>query len=394
MSLRFFHRLGASQLYRRALCGGVRSEAWAGTYGPVPGIGPEAAANAALNVVWGNNATVANLHLVRKIRDGACERAVGWRSSIRCARKIAEQADLHLALQPGTDVLLALRAGRRAGATGRARPRLHRRACQRLRGVHDAGARLAGGEGGRGMRRRARRYPPSRRLDGGGRSAGAGSRQRARARPQRRQRHSCGHRAAGAAGQTRARTTASCSAPATLSRRPRPSCSGPIWCRPEPERSTSSMSAATSSATTSTRRCAPCSSTITIRSSCTPTRTASKRGLAREEIFLVGIEIAMTESMQYCDIVLPAASALRMRRSLCLLWPPLAATSRAGDPAGRRGAAQHRDLSPAGGTFLASTDACFRASDRELMDDAVDAARPAPARAAGRARSRPARRCG
>src|SRR5580700_3958851 len=31
MSLRFFHRLGATQLYRRALCGGVRSEAWAGT---------------------------------------------------------------------------------------------------------------------------------------------------------------------------------------------------------------------------------------------------------------------------------------------------------------------------------------------------------------------------
>jgi anaerobic selenocysteine-containing dehydrogenase len=41
MSMRFFHRLGASQLYRRALCGGVRSEAWAGTYGAVPGIGPE-----------------------------------------------------------------------------------------------------------------------------------------------------------------------------------------------------------------------------------------------------------------------------------------------------------------------------------------------------------------
>jgi anaerobic selenocysteine-containing dehydrogenase len=68
MSPRFFHRLGASQLYRRALCGGVRSEAWAGTYGPVPGIGPETAENAALNVVWGNNATVANLHLVRNIR--------------------------------------------------------------------------------------------------------------------------------------------------------------------------------------------------------------------------------------------------------------------------------------------------------------------------------------
>ena len=33
MSSRFFHKLGATMLYRRSLCGGVRSEAWAGTYG-------------------------------------------------------------------------------------------------------------------------------------------------------------------------------------------------------------------------------------------------------------------------------------------------------------------------------------------------------------------------
>jgi hypothetical protein len=68
MSLRFFHKLGATQLYRRALCGGVRSEAWSGTYGAVPGIGPEAAGQAQLNIVWGNNATVTNLHLVRQVR--------------------------------------------------------------------------------------------------------------------------------------------------------------------------------------------------------------------------------------------------------------------------------------------------------------------------------------
>src|SRR5262249_58668975 len=68
MSLRFFHRLGATQLYRRALCGGVRSEAWAGTYGAVPGCPPEFAERAALNVLWGNNATVSNVHLVRCIR--------------------------------------------------------------------------------------------------------------------------------------------------------------------------------------------------------------------------------------------------------------------------------------------------------------------------------------
>src|SRR5438105_8363340 len=106
MSLRFFHRLGASQLYRRALCGGVRSEAWAGTYGAVPGCPPEFAEHAQLNVVWGNNATATNLHLVCSIR--RAKRAGGRLVVVDPLRtKIAEQADLHLALLPGTDVLLA-----------------------------------------------------------------------------------------------------------------------------------------------------------------------------------------------------------------------------------------------------------------------------------------------
>jgi anaerobic selenocysteine-containing dehydrogenase len=106
MSLRFFHKLGATQLYRRALCGGVRSEAWAGTYGLVPGCPPEFAEHAKLNIVWGCNATVANLHLVRCIR--RAKRAGGKLVVIDPLRtKIAEQADLHLSLLPGTDVLLA-----------------------------------------------------------------------------------------------------------------------------------------------------------------------------------------------------------------------------------------------------------------------------------------------
>jgi anaerobic selenocysteine-containing dehydrogenase len=105
MSLRFFHKLGASQLYRRSLCGAVRSEAWVGTYGPVPGIGPEAAGGAQLNIIWGNNATVANLHLVTKIREAM--RKGGRLVVIDPLRtKIAEQADLHLSPFPSTDVLL------------------------------------------------------------------------------------------------------------------------------------------------------------------------------------------------------------------------------------------------------------------------------------------------
>src|SRR4029079_3877551 len=86
-------------------CGGVRSEAWAGTFGAVPGIGPEVAGSADLIVVWGNNATVANLHLVRQIRQA---RRNGGRMVVMdpMRSKIAELADLHVALQPGTDVVL------------------------------------------------------------------------------------------------------------------------------------------------------------------------------------------------------------------------------------------------------------------------------------------------
>ena len=106
MSSRFFYKLGATQLYRRSMCGGVRSEAWAGTYGAVPGCPPELAADAKLNVVWGNNATVTNLHLVRRIRQS--KRNGGRLVVVDPLRtKIAEQADLHLAPLPGTDVLLA-----------------------------------------------------------------------------------------------------------------------------------------------------------------------------------------------------------------------------------------------------------------------------------------------
>ena len=38
MDLRFFHRLGASLLDRKPLCGGIRTEAWVGTFGTIPGL--------------------------------------------------------------------------------------------------------------------------------------------------------------------------------------------------------------------------------------------------------------------------------------------------------------------------------------------------------------------
>ena len=75
MSLRFFHKLGASQLDRSPLCGGIRTQAWLGTFGTTPGIAPEQVRHSKLTIAWGNNVTWSNLHLTPIInaarRDGA-----------------------------------------------------------------------------------------------------------------------------------------------------------------------------------------------------------------------------------------------------------------------------------------------------------------------------------
>ncbi len=106
MDLRFFHKLGASLLDRRPLCGGVRGEAWAGTFGAVPGMPPEQAEHAKLIIAWGNNVTFSNLHLMpvikRARKRGAKLVVVDPRRTV-----VARQADMHVALRPGTDVVLA-----------------------------------------------------------------------------------------------------------------------------------------------------------------------------------------------------------------------------------------------------------------------------------------------
>jgi anaerobic selenocysteine-containing dehydrogenase len=106
MSLRFFHRLGASRLSRTPLCGGIRSTAYAAMFGATPGTPLQQVSLAKLIIVWGNNATACNLHLVRQInqakRSGAKLVVIDPRRV-----RIAEQAQLHLPLRPGTDVVLA-----------------------------------------------------------------------------------------------------------------------------------------------------------------------------------------------------------------------------------------------------------------------------------------------
>jgi anaerobic selenocysteine-containing dehydrogenase len=106
MSLRFFHRLGASLLARTPLCGGIRSTAYAATFGAAPGTPLQQVALAQLIIVWGNNASVCNLHLMRQIN---AARRHGARLVVVDPRRtrVAEQAQLHVPVLPGTDVVLA-----------------------------------------------------------------------------------------------------------------------------------------------------------------------------------------------------------------------------------------------------------------------------------------------
>src|SRR2546429_247305 len=106
MSLRFFHRLGASLLARSPLCGGIRSAAYAATFGATPGTPLQQVALAQLIIVWGNNASACNLHLMRQInaanRHGARLVGIDPRRT-----QVAEQGHLLLPVRPGTDVVLA-----------------------------------------------------------------------------------------------------------------------------------------------------------------------------------------------------------------------------------------------------------------------------------------------
>ena len=106
MDRRFFNRLGASQLARAPLCGGIKSEAFVGTYGKVPLMVPEDVALARLIIVWGLNVTVSQLHLMAPIREAMRN---GGKLVVIDPRRtpVARKADLHIANLPGTDVLLA-----------------------------------------------------------------------------------------------------------------------------------------------------------------------------------------------------------------------------------------------------------------------------------------------
>ena len=108
MDRRFFHKLGASILARSELCGLTRGSAYTSLYGTVPGMPPEQMLHSDLIIVWGNNVTVSNLHLARVIKAARDKHGAKLIVIDPKRTRIAEQADLFIQIQPGTDVVLAL----------------------------------------------------------------------------------------------------------------------------------------------------------------------------------------------------------------------------------------------------------------------------------------------
>lgn len=107
MDRRFFYQLGATLLNRGPLCGAVRGTAYTSLFGSVGGMPPEQAVHADLIVIWGNNVTVSNLHFA-KVAKTAREKGAKVVVIDPKRIRIAEQSHLHIQIEPGTDVILAM----------------------------------------------------------------------------------------------------------------------------------------------------------------------------------------------------------------------------------------------------------------------------------------------
>lgn len=109
-------RIGASRL-ERTVCAAPTTTACRALYGRMPGVSYLDYPHARLVVVWGANPSATGIHLVPFIRkakqQGASLIVVDPR-----ATPLARQADLHIALRPGTDVVVALAIHRHLFAAG------------------------------------------------------------------------------------------------------------------------------------------------------------------------------------------------------------------------------------------------------------------------------------
>jgi anaerobic selenocysteine-containing dehydrogenase len=106
MDRRFFHALGAS-LLDRTICASAGAHGYKATVGKAIGLDPEAVVNARLVVAWGANIVSSNVHLWPFV-EAARRRGARLVCIDPFRSRTAEKADWHIAPWPGTDAALAL----------------------------------------------------------------------------------------------------------------------------------------------------------------------------------------------------------------------------------------------------------------------------------------------
>ncbi len=381
MDRRFFHRLGASLLDRGPLCGAVRGTAYTSLFGAAPGMAPEDAADADVIAVWGNNVTVSNMHLARVIKQA---RERGARLVVVDPRRtrIAELADLYVQLRPGTDVVLAFALAaelERRGAfdasfierwvdgfepfMARAREWSVAAACTECAIDESAFDALADA------------YQGAQRLSlsvGNGieRSRNGGSALRA---------IMALNALLGQLGRPGAGVFAKpgLATPLTAGRLQRPD-----WV-PDGTRTINIVDVGR--ALLDDTLDPPIAALVVYNHNPVathPDQNRLRRGLARDDLFVVGIEVAMTDSMRYCDVVLPACTHFEhddvfgaygqnyLQRARPVI-PPVG-EALPNTEIFRRLAARMGMVGPE-----------FSATDEQLMDDAVDSDDPRLAGARG-----------
>lgn len=101
-----FRGFGTSRL-ARTVCAAPTGAANQGLYGKMPGVSYQDYVHARLIILWGVNPSASGIHLVPYVKDA---RAKGAKLVVIDPRAtaLARQADLHLAVRPGTDLPVAL----------------------------------------------------------------------------------------------------------------------------------------------------------------------------------------------------------------------------------------------------------------------------------------------
>jgi len=102
-----------------------------------------------------------------------------------------------------------------------------------------------------------------------------------------------------------------------------------------------------------------------------PDQNRMRRGLAREDLFSVGVEVALTDSMLYCDVVLPACTHFEHHEIFAAYgthW--LQRAEPVIPPQGE--ALSNMEIFRRLAARFGYTEPCFTATDHQLMDESID----------------------